>query len=385
MSNQASSSERLRALGANVVHVPLIEAVEPADGSMALEGALANLDAYDWLVVTSPNGARRITTLPGPESVSPQSGSAPTPHSSKRSVAPWISCRACSGSTGCSPSSPRHGRVLAARGDRADPALVVGLEELGWHVDDVIAYRTVNRSPTDAERAGTVVADAVVFASGSAVAAWVAAFGTAASPAVVTIGPSTTAAAARSGLAVTAEAEHQSVDGLVDALVALLPIADHDDEPRAGLPASAVSMRLAAIECDAVAGTELRLVTGGTDSEPPAGADHRLRSLPAGEGRRRASSRRRARTCTPRSPMRDERCTLAGRGTLRRLIPWLARRRLCQDVDRRRPTVDINAPKGTPSATDRATSVSSPGLPSPPSMVETVDLDEPAGAGQVAE
>ena len=59
-------SERLRALGANVVHVPLIEAVEPADGSMALEGALANLDAYEWLVVTSPNGARRITTLPGP-------------------------------------------------------------------------------------------------------------------------------------------------------------------------------------------------------------------------------------------------------------------------------------------------------------------------------
>ncbi len=113
------------------------------------------------------------------------------------------------------------GRVLAARGDRADPALVVGLEELGWHVDDVIAYRTVNRSPTDAERASTAVADAVVFASGSAVAAWVAAFGTAASPAVVTIGPSTTAAAARSGLAVTAEAEQQSVDGLVDALVAL--------------------------------------------------------------------------------------------------------------------------------------------------------------------
>ncbi len=30
-------SERLRALGANVVHVPLIEAVEPADGSTALE------------------------------------------------------------------------------------------------------------------------------------------------------------------------------------------------------------------------------------------------------------------------------------------------------------------------------------------------------------
>ena len=79
----------------------------------------------------------------------------------------------------------------------------------------------MNRSPTDAERAGTAVADAVVFASGSAVAAWVAAFGTAACPAVVTIGPSTTAAAARSGLAVTAEAEQQSVDGLVDALVAL--------------------------------------------------------------------------------------------------------------------------------------------------------------------
>ncbi len=50
---------QLAALGATVVHVPLIEVGDPVDGGVQLRAALARLAAFDWLVVTSAHGARR--------------------------------------------------------------------------------------------------------------------------------------------------------------------------------------------------------------------------------------------------------------------------------------------------------------------------------------
>src|SRR5690606_36659481 len=50
----------LRSIGAAPIEVPVIEVVDPADGGMALREAAAALDAYDWVAVTSPNGAERL-------------------------------------------------------------------------------------------------------------------------------------------------------------------------------------------------------------------------------------------------------------------------------------------------------------------------------------
>src|SRR5215510_9247792 len=51
---------RLAALGAATVEVPAIKIVDPEDGGAALAGAVERLEDYDWLVLTSPNGARRL-------------------------------------------------------------------------------------------------------------------------------------------------------------------------------------------------------------------------------------------------------------------------------------------------------------------------------------
>ena len=50
----------LEARGATVVHVPLIEVVEPLDAGEALARELDRLDEFDWVVVTSPAGAERV-------------------------------------------------------------------------------------------------------------------------------------------------------------------------------------------------------------------------------------------------------------------------------------------------------------------------------------
>ena len=50
----------LASRGADVVHLPLISVVDPADGGAALRRALDELGRFDWLVVTSPAGAERV-------------------------------------------------------------------------------------------------------------------------------------------------------------------------------------------------------------------------------------------------------------------------------------------------------------------------------------
>ena len=58
---QASTLSRaLREAGAEPIEVPVIEIADPADGGAALRDAVTRLGTYDWVVVTSPNGAARL-------------------------------------------------------------------------------------------------------------------------------------------------------------------------------------------------------------------------------------------------------------------------------------------------------------------------------------
>src|SRR5699024_2598258 len=135
--------ERLAGLGAAVVHVPLIEITDPDDGGAALRDATARLGRYDWLIVTSPNGARRVAAA--------STGVAAWPRAAAVGRGTAATFQALTGRDaelvpevqrldGLLDVFPRgDGRVLAARGDLADPALVGGLRELGWTVDDVVA------------------------------------------------------------------------------------------------------------------------------------------------------------------------------------------------------------------------------------------------------
>lgn len=114
------------------------------------------------------------------------------------------------------------GRILLPRADIAGEALVTGLEELGWQVDDVVAYRTVRAAPPAAEIRDMIKTggfDAVAFTSGSTVRNLVGIAGKPHSRTIIAcIGPSTRAAAEEMGLRVDVVPEVASVPTLVDAL-----------------------------------------------------------------------------------------------------------------------------------------------------------------------
>ncbi|WP_092260196.1 uroporphyrinogen-III synthase [Corynebacterium cystitidis] len=122
-------------------------------------------------------------------------------------------------------------RVLLPRADLGSDVLFDGLTELGWEVDDVVAYRTVRAAPPPPEIRDMIKTggfDAVCFTSASTVKNLV---GIAGKPhqrtIIACIGPMTAAEAEEQGLRVDVIPEVADVPSLVDAL------ADHVAQLRA--------------------------------------------------------------------------------------------------------------------------------------------------------
>ncbi|HET7303678.1 MAG TPA: uroporphyrinogen-III synthase [Segeticoccus sp.] len=130
-------------------------------------------------------------------------------------------------------------RVFLPRADIATDTLVAGLQDMGWEVDDVTAYRTVRAAPPAAEVREAIKSgafDAVCFTSSSTVRNLV---GIAGKPhpstVVACIGPATAKTAEEHGLRVDVLASEASAEALVDALadygVGLLAAAAESGEP----------------------------------------------------------------------------------------------------------------------------------------------------------
>ena len=239
--SQASElSERLEALGAEVIEMPTIQ-IEPPDSYGPLDQAIGALDRYDWVVFTSVNGVaafferlalggKDARALPLVAAIGPATGDA---------------LRARGICADCQPAKftgeelvhalNEHGdlarkRLLLPRAADAPEAFHLGLEQLGAVVDEVDAYRTVAAAAADAavrQRLMEGGVDFVTFTSSSTVRGFAGAIGReclAALPArtrFVSIGPVTSQTARELGLAVAAEAVEHTIPGLVATLCAL--------------------------------------------------------------------------------------------------------------------------------------------------------------------
>ena len=223
-------SDRLRAVGAEVVHVPTIEIADPADGGAALATAAARVGDYDWVGFTSANAVERFFAHLhdardlGGTAVAAVGAVTAGSLAARGVVADLVPDRAAGRALAeafppAPPPGSRRGRVLLPQAAIADDVLATGLEAKGWAVDVVEAYRTLAATPPAEVVAAAAKADAVAFTSSSTVDNYVDAAGAGAVPGVVAcIGPVTAATARRRGLEVSVVAEEQSVDGLVVAL-----------------------------------------------------------------------------------------------------------------------------------------------------------------------
>lgn len=210
----------LRERGAVPVVVPLVTVVAEPDAAARL--ARLRPDDFEWLVVTSPNGAHHYCQA---HRVAPRRvaavGTATAATLGEHGIEVTLipdEQRAVGLLAHFPPLSAPGAAVLLVQAVDAAPTLADGLAGLGWQVTAIAPYRTVPARPTAAEQLAALSADAVLFASGSAARAWVAVFGDSAPPIVVAIGPSTATATWGFGLKVTAVAADHSLQGLVEAL-----------------------------------------------------------------------------------------------------------------------------------------------------------------------
>ena len=191
-------------LGCEVVLCPLI-GIEP------IAGGRVDGTAYDWVVVTSPNGAAQLAPrLAGVPrriaAIGPGTAAELRAHGLEPDLVPAVSTQ-----EGLLAELPRPaGHVLLAAAEGARRLLVDELD-----ADFLPLYRTVELRP-DAPPEG----DLVLLASPSAARALAA---TGARLPAVAIGPQTAAAAREHGIEVVAEAETHDLPGLVAAVERLLP------------------------------------------------------------------------------------------------------------------------------------------------------------------
>lgn len=227
-------ARRLRAAGADVLEVPTIAVVGPADGGAALREAAGRVASYAWVVFTSANAVESFlhqvhdARAFGPTriaAIGPGTADALARHGLAADLVPERFV--AESLLEAFPGPPRAGAaVLLPLAASARDVLPVGLRARGWTVDVVDAYRTEPVVPDPASLADAAAADAIAFTSASSVAGWVAAAGPEVVPPVVAcIGPVTADAARAAGIGVTATAAESTLDGLVAALVdALGPV-----------------------------------------------------------------------------------------------------------------------------------------------------------------
>ncbi len=222
----------LRSLGAETVELPAIR-VEPRTETDEVKRAIAAIDGYALICLTSPNGVGLVF---------------------EALTAAGLDARALSGvkvaaiGSGTARALAKHGiaadvvpesfvaealvealavvevegrRVLVARAAEARDVLPDALRERGAEVDVVSLYETVREGPDPEAVEAAQSADYVTFTSSSTVRNLLGALGDRFPSAarIVSIGPVTSETAREAGLTVHVEAERHDVEGLIAALL----------------------------------------------------------------------------------------------------------------------------------------------------------------------
>ena len=237
------SGDLIQALGeagAEVIGLPVTATVPASDGGEALAHMAGRLGTFAWVVFSSVNAVEHLfahvrdaRALAGVRvaAVGPATATAlaargveadvVAPTGSSEGLVGALRGGADTGAKGAAPGAA-PAAVLLPRSEQADRRLPDALAGLGWVVVEVPAYRTVPAAIDPASAAAAEGADAVVFAAGSAVRAYLEA-GLPVPEAVVCIGESTAGIARQAGLAVAAVAARPEPGALVAAVVEALP------------------------------------------------------------------------------------------------------------------------------------------------------------------
>ena len=222
ISQNESLRRLLEARGAHVVEVPLIAIAEPDDEGRERDEVLQRFEDFNWIVVTSPNGADRIAPFfsaaiaAGDVERFPNLAAVGDATARSLGVAVALVAEPARADVLAEAFPSGSGDVLVVQGNLADDVLSDAIAAKGWTVTRVVAYRTVQLRPTTDMMSPALAADVLLLASGSASTAWFDAFEDSTPPVVVAIGPSTAKVAATLGIDVSGVAPEQTLESMIE-------------------------------------------------------------------------------------------------------------------------------------------------------------------------
>ncbi len=230
-------SQLLRQLGAKVIHFPTIKIIPVAAGQ-ELDRAIGNVEAYQWLIFTSANGARLffqrfsklgrdIRDLKGVNicTIGPATAAVVEERGIKVDLVPESFL-----AEGVVEAFQNRGingqRILLPRAEVARDVIPEGLTRLGAQVEVVDVYRTVSSGVEGGWLKKLIhqgEVDIITFTSPSILKNFVAIMGEdfhlPAGIKIACIGPVTAAAVKKAGLKIDIMPESYSIPGLVEAMV----------------------------------------------------------------------------------------------------------------------------------------------------------------------
>lgn len=228
ISQNESLRRLLEARGAHVVEVPLIAIAEPDDEGRERDEVLQRFEDFDWIVVTSPNGADRIAPFfsaaiaAGDVERFPNLAAVGEATARSLGVAVALTAEPARADVLSGLFPDGSGNVLVVQGNLADDVLSDAIASKGWTVTRVVAYRTVQLRPTPDMMKPALGADVLLLASGSAATAWFDAFGASTPPIVIAIGPSTAKVAVTLGIDVSGMPMEQTLEAMIETAERLL-------------------------------------------------------------------------------------------------------------------------------------------------------------------
>jgi uroporphyrinogen-III synthase len=218
---RAQSKEWQQAIeerGAQCGVIPLIDIAQPDDEGFSFEQAMRNLSDYEWVVCTSANGASRVAPYLSHDANSPKL--AAVGNATARAFAHDVQFvpNSTNGASLAEEFPVTSGKILVVQAQETSGDVLRILRDRSMRADGVVAYKTVQCTLTELQIAEIQKADAVLFASGSAVRSWCKQAASTVNGKVIAIGEPTQRVAADCTMTISAVAQDASTAGVVAVL-----------------------------------------------------------------------------------------------------------------------------------------------------------------------
>jgi len=219
--------QRLIASGFETFHLPTIEIQPPDDEGKELRDSIQNLAAYDWIILTSSNGAEMFLEEINDKTVIDQKQIAVIGSGTEKTLEKYgfeadliPNDFLAEGLVQAFPDFQDNGRVLLPCATQARDFLPTALRKSGWTVDVVHAYQTCIPKHFGSFNNQRIGADFIIFTSPSTIENFISMYGVENMPPnIISIGPVTSNAIRNFNLDVDLEANPSNTEGIIDCLL----------------------------------------------------------------------------------------------------------------------------------------------------------------------